>query len=75
MLSTDARADKFLLHLGLTSILDDIEDQLIAFVDEWHGKGLSENCFILMQKAGALKTEFLAKSKHAEKMLILCFMQ
>ena len=67
-----ARADKALLHSGPKSIIDDIEDQLLAFVEEWCSTGLPVNHFILMQMAGALKPEFLKKSKQATKMSISC---
>ena len=43
-----SKHDKLSLHPGPISILKDIEEELISFVDEWHGKGLPVNRFILM---------------------------
>ena len=47
----------------------------IAFVDDWHGKGLPVNRFTLMQKACSLKPELNQKSEHACKMSISSFMK
>jgi hypothetical protein len=63
------------LHAGPNSILKNVEEQLIAYVDEWHGKGLPVNRFTLMRKACSLIPELSQKSEHAALMSISRFMK
>ncbi len=59
-----SRPDALSLHAGPNNILKNVEEQLIAYVDEWPGKGLLVNRFTLMQKACSLIPELSKKSEH-----------
>jgi len=63
--SAAPRSDVESLHRGPSSVLDDIEEDLVAFVEEWRVKGLPVSRVLLMRKAGSLKPEFLEKSHAA----------
>ena len=64
----------FQLHPGPTSILHDIEQDLVDFVEEWRQKGLPVNRYSLVKKVIQLKPEFSEKSEHAAKMSISRFL-
>ena len=42
-------------HKGHSSMLADIEKDLLNFIEEWHQKGFDVNRFTLLRKAGQLK--------------------
>jgi hypothetical protein len=67
-------SNKFQIHPGPTSILHDIERELVEFVDEWRQKGLPVNRYNLVKKVIQLKPEFSEKSEQAAKMSISRFM-
>jgi len=43
--------EKFSLREGPASLLDEVEEELVCFVDEWHSKGLPVSCLSLVRKA------------------------
>ena len=72
--SSSPRAHPVLqVHPG-PSILHDVEEERIRFVEEWHLKDLPVNYITLHRKACSLVPAFGKKSKQAAKMAILLFM-
>ena len=63
----------FKLHLGPHSILKDVEQELLDFIELWHGNGLPVNHLGLMRKAQSLIPKLETKSEHAVKMYISHF--
>ena len=59
-------------HRGPTGFLDDIQEELIAFVTDWRDRGMPVTRFALVRKIGRLKPEFLLKSSTARLMCISC---
>jgi len=62
--------DKFKLAKGPAGLLDDVEAELVTFVDEWRFKGLPVSCLSLVRKACQLAPAFAEKSFPAQKMAI-----
>jgi len=52
-------------HRGPAGFLDDIQEELIAFVSEWRDRGMPVTRYALVRKIGHLKPEFLLKSSAA----------
>jgi hypothetical protein len=61
-------------HRGPAGFLDDIQEELIAFVSEWRDRGMPVTRFALVRKIRRLKPEFLLKSSTARLMCISCFL-
>jgi hypothetical protein len=61
-------------HRGPEGYLDDIQEELIAFVTDWRDRGMPVPCFALVRKIGQLKPEFLEKSSTARLMCISRFL-
>ena len=61
-------------HRGPAGFLDDIQEELIAFVSEWRDCGMPVTCFALVHKIGHLKPEFLEKTSTAHLICILRFL-
>jgi hypothetical protein len=74
VLPNPKHSDKLSIHSGPYSILHNITQDLVDFVDEWHAKGLQVNRFNLIKKACQLKLKFSTKLEQAQKMSISCFM-
>ena len=66
--------DKLKLRQGPAGLLDDVEDQLVTFVDEWRLKGLPVSWLSLVRKACQLSPAFSGKTLPAQKMAISCIM-
>ncbi len=63
--SVERGRDKLKLRQGPAGLLDDVEDQLVTFVDEWRMKGLPVSWLSLVRKACQLSPAFSGKSLHA----------
>ena len=61
-------------YKGPAGFLDDIQEELIAFVSEWRDRGMPVTRFALVRKIGRLKPEFLLKSSTARLMCISRFL-
>ena len=61
-------------HRGPAGFLDDIQEELIAFVADWRDRGMPVTCFALVRKIGQLKPSFLEKSSTAHLMCISRFL-
>jgi hypothetical protein len=70
-----SRTNAFSLHSGPTSILTDITQDLLDFIDTWRSKGLTVNRIALTHKAQSLIPELGTKSDHAMKASISRFMK
>jgi hypothetical protein len=66
--------DAFSLHSSPTSILEDITQDLLHFIDTWRSKGLPINRIALMRKARSFIPDLETKSEQAVKMFISHFM-
>ena len=74
VLSDSSVDSKLILHEGPTSILADVEQELIGFVEHWRSKGFPVTRMGLMRKIGTLKPEFLQRSYSARLMAISRFL-
>ncbi len=68
MFAAIPRPNAFSLHLGPTSILKDITQDPLHFIDTWSSKGLPVNRIALMRKARSLIPDLGTKSEYAVKM-------
>jgi len=68
--SLESGRDKLKLNQGPAGLLDDVEEDLVTFVDEWHMKGLPASRLSLVRKACRLSPVFSEKSLPAQKMAI-----
>ena len=68
--SVESGWDKMKLKQGPVGLLDDVEEDLVAFVDEWRLKGLPVSRLSLVRKACHLSPAFSEKSLPAQKMAI-----
>ncbi len=73
-LSESSVKNKLSLHKGLSSIIDDVKDDLIAFIEHWREKGFPLTRMGLMCKVGRMKPEFNEKTLQARKMVISRFL-
>ena len=55
-------------HAGLTSLIAEIEQDLLDFIEMWHQKGFEVNRFTLLSK------EVLQHSDGAVKICLSCFL-
>ncbi len=60
-------------HRGPAGYLDDIQEELIAFVTDWRDRGMPVTHFALVRKIGQLKPEFLEKTSNARLMCVSHF--
>jgi len=73
--SVESGRDKLKLNQeGPAGLLDDVEEDLVTFVDEWRMKGLPVSRLSLVRKACQLSPAFSEKSLPAKKMAISCIM-
>jgi hypothetical protein len=61
------RPDALIVHAGPTSILDEVTQDLLHFIDTWRSKGLPVNRIALVRKARSLVPELETKSEYAVK--------
>jgi hypothetical protein len=69
-----ARPEGQSLHPGPAGCVDAFTEELVFFVDKWHGKGILVSCLCLIGKACKLSPAFSDKTLSAQKMSISCFM-
>ncbi len=50
LLKEAARLEKQSLHEGPVGCVDAFTDELVSFVDEWHGKGILVSCLCLIRR-------------------------
>ena len=62
--------EKLSLREGPASLLDEVEEELVRFVDEWRSKGLPVSRLSLVRKACHLSPAFADKSLPAQKMAV-----
>ena len=72
--AVESGRQKLKVHQGPAGLLDDVEDQLVTFVEEWRLKGLPVSRLSLVRKACQLVPAFSEKSLPAQKMAISCIM-
>ena len=68
------RALKMAAHAGPTSIMAEIEQDLLDFVEMWREKGFEVNRFTLLRKVKELKPEVLERSDGAAKICLSRFL-
>jgi hypothetical protein len=68
--SVESGRDKLKLNQGPAGLLDDVEEDLVTFVDEWCMKGLPVSWLSLVRKACQLSPAFSEESLPAQKMAI-----
>ena len=74
-LRTDpTKAGKMALHRGPASLVDEIEQELLDFIEEWRQKGIDVNRFTLLRRAYELKPEFGNRSEPAAKVCLSRFL-
>ena len=73
-LSDSSVENKLILHKGPTSIVSEVEEDLIGFVEHWRLRGFPVTRMCLMRKVCKLKPEFLQKSCAAGMMAISRFL-
>ena len=61
-------------HRGPVGFLDDIQEELIAFVTDWRDRGMPVTRFALVRKIGQLKPAFLEKTGTARLMCVSRFL-
>ena len=61
-------------HRGPVGYLDDIQEELIAFVTDWRDRGMPVTHFALVRKIGSLKPAFLEKTSSARLMCVSRFL-
>ena len=61
-------------HRGPAGYLDDIQEELIAFVTDWRDCGMPVTHFALVRMIGSLKPAFLEKTSSAHLMCVSCFL-
>ncbi len=69
-----ARPEKQSLHEGPVGCVDAFTEELVSFVDKWHGKGILVSCLCLIRKACEMSPAFSNKTLFAQKVAISCFM-
>ncbi len=69
-----ARPEKMSMHEGPVGCVDAFTEELVSFVDEWHGKGILFSCLCLIRKASDLSPVFANKTLSAQKAAISRFM-
>ncbi len=74
LLEEVARPEKQILHEGPVGCVDAFTEELVSFVDKWHGKGILVSCLCLIRKACKLSPAFPNKTLSAQKAAISSFM-
>jgi hypothetical protein len=74
LLKEAARPEKQSLHKGPVDCVDTFTEELVSFVDKWHGKGVLVSCLCLIRKACELSPAFSNKTLSAQKAATSCFM-
>ncbi len=74
LLEEAARPEKQIMYKGPVSCMDAYTEELVSFVDEWHGKGILVLRLCLIRKACNLSPVFANKTLSAQKASISCFM-
>ncbi len=72
-LSESSVENKLSLHKGPSSFIDDVEDDLIAFIEHWRERGFPLTRMGLVRKVGRMKPKFNEKTLQARKMAISRF--
>jgi hypothetical protein len=67
LLEEAARPEKQIMHKGPVGCVDAYMEELVSFVDEWHGKGILVLRLCLIRKACDLSTVFANKTLSAQK--------
>jgi hypothetical protein len=73
-LSESLVKNKLSLHKGPSSFIDDVKDDLIAFIEHWRERGFPLTRMGLVRKVIRMKPEFKEKTLQACKMAISCFL-
>jgi hypothetical protein len=73
-LSAHATKDKLSLHKGPASILDEVEQELIEYIQLWRTKGFPVSRMSIVRKVGQLRPDFGEKSLAARKMVVSRFL-
>ena len=68
------KASKMAAHAGPTSVMAEIEQDLLDFVEMWRQKGFEVNRFTLLRKAKELKPDVLERSEGAAKICLSRFL-
>ncbi len=74
LLKEAARPEKQIMHEGPVGCVDAFTEELVSFVDEWHGKGILVSHLCLIRKACNLSPAFANKTLSAQKVGNSCFM-
>jgi hypothetical protein len=74
LLKEAARPEKQIMHKGPVGCVDAFTEELVSFVDKWHGKGILVSCLCLIRKACKLNPAVPNKTLSAQKAAISCFM-
>ncbi len=74
LLEEATRPEKQILHQGPAGCVDAFTEELVSFVDEWHGKGILVSCLYLIRKAWELSPAFSNKTLSVQKAAISCYM-
>ncbi len=74
LLEEAARPEKQFMHEGPVGCVDAYTEELLSFVDEWHGKGILVSRLCLIRKACNLSPIFANKTLSAQKVAVSCFM-
>jgi hypothetical protein len=67
LLKEAARPEKLIMHKGPVGCVDAYMEEMVSFVDEWHGKGILVSCLCLIRKACNLSPVFANKTLSAQK--------
>jgi len=67
-------ASKLAAHAGSASVMAEIEQDLLDFVEMWRQKGFEVNRFTLLRKARELKPTVLERSEGAAKICLSSFL-
>jgi hypothetical protein len=74
LLEEAARPEKQIMHKGPVGCMDAYTEELVSFVEEWHGKGILVLHLCLIRKACNLSPVFANKTLSAQKAAVSCFM-
>ncbi len=70
LLEEAARPEKQILHQGPVGCVEAFTEELVSFVDKWHGKGILVSCLCLIREACKLSSAFSDKTLSAQKAVI-----
>ena len=69
-----ARPDSLQLHKGPAAFLAEVNEQMVAYVNEWRAKGMDVSRLSLIRKACSLSPEFASRTLDAQRASISRFM-